>query len=295
MTGPLTALDVFREGANLYPLIAGIALAGACALVSVLIVLKRLAFIGQGISHAGFGGVGLASFLAIGGFYRDLTIFAFCLATGLIIAALSRSKRVHMDTAIGVLLVAAMGFGFLLDQMRLFLDAGWYTALVAGRPMTPTSWEAILFGSILFVGVKDMWIAIGLSIFVLVVLGALFKEVVFYAFDETASRVFGVPATMVHYCVMIVIAALIVVSMKLAGLILVNALLVIPGATAMILCRRMGAVLIVSLIVGEVGMIAGYLLSFQIMGGRLPTGPFIVLVLALQFGAALLWRRLRRV
>lgn len=288
----MSALDVFRYSDNLYPLIAGTALAAACALVSVLVVLKRLAFIGEGIAHAGFGGVGLAAFLALQGLYADIVIFIFCLITGLIIALLSRTRKVRMDTAIGILLVATMGLGFLLDQMRLYLqNENWYILLTAGRSITKTQWHNVLFGSILLVDSTSMWIAIITSLIIITILASLYKEILFYTFDESICRVYGVPSAWMHYLILILLTALIVLSMKLAGLILVTALLVIPGATALLLSSRIKIVLILSLIIGEVGMIAGYLLSFQIMGGNLPTGPFIVLVLAIQFLLALVYSK----
>jgi len=288
----MTAIDVFRSADNLYPLIAGMALAVACALLSVLVVLKRLAFIGEGIAHAGFGGVGLATFLALTGFAADIIIFIICLISGLLIAMLSRTRRVRIDTAIGILLVAAMGIGFMLDQMRLYLrDESWYQWLTAGRPIVPTQWHNVLFGSIVLVDQQQMWLAIIVSTLTILILAHLFRNLIFYAFDETVSRVFGIPATALHYLVLILLTALIVLAMKLAGLILVTAMLVVPGATALLLSRKLNHVLILSVVVGEIGVIVGYLLSFQIMGGRLPTGPFIVLILVLQFIAALIYSK----
>lgn len=289
----MTIWDVF-EPRFLAPLLAGIALTAACSLLSVVIVLKRLAFIGQGITHAGFGGVGLAAFLAASGWWRDLTIFIFCIGTAIVIALLSRSRKVMIDTAIGILLVAAMGIGFLLDQMRLHLRGdAWYQALTGGRITPPTQWDAVLFGNILYLRSQDVWLAVGCAALVIVVLGLLYKEIVFFAFDETVSRVFGVRTGLLHYLLLIMIAAIIVLCMKLLGLILVNALLIVPGATALLISRRLSTVLITSVVVGEVGMIGGYFASFGFMGGRLPVGPMVVLILALLFAAALGWNRLR--
>lgn len=288
----LSALDVFREAEFLYPLIAGAAIAVVASLISVLVALKRLAFIGQGITHAGFGGVGLAAFLGLGGLSGDLVVFLFCVVTGVSIGWLSRNRRLQIDTAIGIVLVAAMALGILLAQLRLPMrQFAWYRAMIGEGATGPLPWEAILFGNILYVNQADMWLAILVGAILLGLLALLFKEIVFYAFDEPVSSVFGVPVAAIHYGVLVALAILIVLAMKLAGLILVNALLVIPGATATLLSRRLSEVLWTSLIVGEIGMVGGYLLSFQILGGQLPTGPFIVLLLSAQFAAALVWNR----
>lgn len=289
----MTIWDAF-EPRFLMPLIAGIALTAACSILSVFIVLKRLAFIGQGISHAGFGGIGLASFLALSGLARDLTIFVFCLATAFLIAALSRTRRVMIDTAIGILLVCAMAVGFLLDQARIPLrDVPWYQSLTGHRVTPPTQWESVLFGNILYVHQLDMWVAVGCSLLVLAIIFGLLRIIVFYAFDETSSRVFGVRATLLHYLLLTMIAAMVVLCMKLLGLILVTALLIVPGAAALMLSRRLSVVLITSIIIGEIAMVGGYLGSFGILGGRFAIGPVVVLVLAALFAAALAWHSMR--
>ena len=284
--------DLFQYDEFVYPFFAGLALTAACSLLSVLIVLKRLAFIGQGITHAGFGGIGLAAFLALSGWMRDATIFVFCVGAGVAIALLSRGRKVMIDTAIGVLLVVAMGLGVLLDQLRVQLRGeAWYRALTGGRAVPATQWEGVLFGNLLYVQRADMWVAIACSAAVVAILALLLREISFYAFDETVSRVFGVRATLLHYLVLTMIAGLIVVSMKLAGLILVTALLILPGATALLLSRRLLPVALLSVVVGEAAMVTGYLASLRLMGGRLSPGPIIVLVLSLLFAAALGWNR----
>lgn len=293
--------DVFAHDYTLYPLLAGIALAVSCGLLSVLVVQKRLAFIGEGVAHAGFGGVGLASFLQLTGLARNAVIMGFCVAVGILIGLLSRRRRVMSDTAIGIMLVASMGVGFMLDQLRATLinsqvfdqPPAWYSALTGGRIVTPPPWEQVIFGSILLVGPGDMWIAVGSSLAVILILGSLFKEVTFYAFDETVSHVFGVRSGALHYLVLVLIAVMIVLATKLAGLLLVTALLVAPGATAMLLSRRLSSVLWLSAMLAVGAVLVGYLTSFWILGGRLATGPFIVMCLVIEFVGALAWSRLR--
>ena len=73
------------------------------------------------------------------------------------------------------------------------------------------------------------------------VFAALFKEIVFYAFQETVSQVFGVRVVLIHYLMLALVSVAIVLTVRLAGIVLVTALLVIPGATANLLSRRLGA------------------------------------------------------
>ena len=135
----------------------------------------------------------------------------------------------------------------------------------------------MLFGSLLNVGPYDMWLAIGSAAVILAVLAALFKEIVFYAFDETVSRVFGVRTTAIHYVLLALLAVAIVLTVRLAGIVLVTALLVIPGATANLLSRRLGRVIGIAWLVGIVGVAGGLALSLEL--GNLSTGPCIVAVL----------------
>ncbi len=131
------------ESAALFwpPIIAGLAVAAMCAFLSVLVVLKRLSFIGQGISHAAFGGIGVAAMLgllsgtgagnglSLGQFCVVLT---FCLASAILIGHLSRKSTTHADTAIGIILVASMALGAILLKWNSVPTATGYAAWAMG-------------------------------------------------------------------------------------------------------------------------------------------------------------------
>ena len=271
-------------------LLAGVAVGTICSLLSVIVVLKRMAFIGEGIAHAGFGGMGTALFFGltaggVGGTWKaDLVVLAFCLATALAIGVLSRRRHVEADSAIGILLVAAMAWGVLLtDLHRSLQHAAWYVKLF-GSPRPPPNIESLLFGSLFNVGPYDVWLAIGAAAIVLLVFAALFKEIIFYAFQETVSQVFGVRVGFIHYLMLTLLSVAIVLTVRLAGIVLVTALLVIPGATANLLSRRLARVMLYSWLVGMTGVVGGLTLSME--AGDLSTGPCIVAVLCVVFALA---------
>lgn len=273
-------------------LLAGVAVGTICSLLSVIVVLKRMAFIGEGIAHAGFGGMGTALFLGLttggmgGAWKADLVVLAFCLATALAIGVLSRRRHVEADSAIGILLVAAMAWGVLLtDLHRSLRHTEWYVKMF-GNTRPPPNIESLLFGSLLNVGPYDVWLAIGAAAVVLLVFAALFKEIIFYAFQETVSQVFGVRVAFIHYLMLTLLSVTIVLTVRLAGIVLVTALLVIPGATANLLSRRLSRVLLVSWLVGMTGVVGGLILSME--AGNLSTGPCIVAVLCVVFALAYL-------
>jgi ABC-type Mn2+/Zn2+ transport system permease subunit len=122
---------------------------------------------------------------------------------------------------------------------------------------------------------------------------ALFKEILYYAFDPLMAEVSGVRVGFVHYLLMLLLAMTIVIGMRLAGNVLMTALLVLPGATALVLSRRLGVVMTISVIVGVVGCAGGLWLNHRVWS-FLPSGPGIVLVLFGEFLAAFGWSRIVR-
>ena len=265
-------------------LIAGVAVGVACAVLSVFVVYKRMAFIGQGISHAAFGGVGAALLLEVAlpafavAALRDGVIAAFCIATALLIGRVSRGRRVTEDSAIGICLVAAMALGMLLLDLR------------KGLGYTPP-FHSILFGSILGISRAAVWTACIEAAVVLALVFAFFKELVFFTCDEEAAKVFGVPTGLVYYGLLVCIAVTIVVAMRLLGVILCSALLILPGAIASLWSRHIRRVTLIAVVCAAGCVAAGLFLAIAF--GSLSTGPLIVLVLCAVFAVSWLVRALR--
>jgi ABC-type Mn2+/Zn2+ transport system permease subunit len=264
-----------------------------CALLSVLVVLKRMAFIGQGISHAGFGGVGSAWVLGVtGGLAQDAVVLIFCVLAGVLIGLLSRRGRLEPDSAIGILLVGAMAWGVLMTNAATYLQHfDWYQQWVGPIAEGP-KFHAILFGSLMEVGPAQLGLSICVAVVVLGAGAALFKEIVFFSFDESASRVFGVPTTAIYYLLLILLSMVIVIAIRLVGFLLVSALLVIPGAAATLISNRLGAVLTLAGGIGVLGMLGG--IGLRLGSGFLSLGPSVVLVLVVLLALAALIRRVTR-
>ena len=266
-------------------MIAGVAVGTVCSILSVFVVLKRMAFIGEGVSHAGFGGVGTALLLGIGGLGQDAAVMIFCIVTGVGIGLLSRKRHIEPDSAIGILLVGAMAWGVLMtDLWRTFRNSPGYIQYF-GTATSPPSFEELLFGSLLTISPFNMWLAVILSAAIVLTVLLFFKEILFFTFDEPVSEVFGVPTTFIYYLLLTLLCITIVLSMRLAGFLLVTALLVIPGATALMLSRRLKIVLLWSWVVGVTGILGGLFITLEL--GDLSTGPCIVAVLCAWFFAAM--------
>lgn len=239
-----------------------------CSVLSVIVVLKRMAFVGQGVSHAGFGGVGLAAALGLTGSTPATlaVVLAFCLGAALVIAMLSRRRDTEPDTAIGIVLVGAMALGSVLLHLA--------------HRMHPAervpSWEGVLFGSILFSGwAEAMW-----SVLVAATIAALAawfrRPVVAWAFDEGGAEAMGVRIGLVKVIVLTLVTLAIVLAMKVVGVVLATAILVLPGATALALSDRWRTTLSLSVITGLIGAIIGVVLSFE---ADWPPGAAVVLAM----------------
>ena len=272
-------------------LFTGIIIGTLCSLLSVLVVLKRMAFIGEGLSHAGFGGVGIAVFLGLAGLRQDLVVLLFCMAMAVGIGMLTR-RRIASDSAIGIALAAAMALGIFMSDLRRIVQAEpWYIQWF-GPPQAPPRVEDLLFGSLYAVSRADMHLALGVAGAILLVLAACFKEILFYCFDEEASRVFGVRTDLIHYMLLAILSVTIVLSMRLAGFVLVSAMLIIPGATAILLSRRLKMVIFLSWAIGVGGTVTGILLSLEL--GNVSSGACIVGMLCLVFGLVFAGKSLAR-
>jgi zinc transport system permease protein len=279
-----------------HALAAGLAVALACAVLSVFVVHRRMAFIGEGISHAAFGGVGVALLLEAllpplrHPLIRQAVVAVFCVATAILMGRIGRQRQVGADSAIGIALVVAMACGVLLIDLRV----EWVRALTArgaaapaGTGYTP-SFHDILFGNILSITRAETLLAGAVSAAVLLWIFLVRRGLVFCAVDEEAAVTFGLPVGFLHYGLLTALALTIVVAMRLLGVILVSALLILPGTIANFWSRRVTRVLWVSMLAGAAGIVLGLAAAMELR--VLSTGPVIVVVLALLLGASWILR-----
>lgn len=269
------------------PLTVAAALAIACALLSIVVVLCRWSFIGEGISHSGFGGAGTAWLLMLWfpGLeqpwvpYLSMTIF--CLLTAVAIGALSRTRGMQADAAIGIFLVASLAWGFLCKEI-----------FVKVREATPTLFDAFLFGRMVDLSPQTARSSVLICLVVSVVVIALWNHVLAYSFDPLLAGSSGVRVGFIHYLLILVIAVVIVVGSRVVGSVLVVALLILPAATAMRVSSRLDRVVGVSLAVALIGTIGGMLISQR--WDKIPVGPAIVLIMFTLFLASLIIASLQR-
>ena len=253
--------------------VSAVAIALLGGLLSVPVVLKRLAFIGQGISHAAFGGVGVALVLGLGAATAASTlgfmgvVAAFCIATAIAIALMAKRDGggAHEDTLIGVFLVGSMALGSLLTT--------WHSRH-GGSGVR--SVESLLFGSILDTEWLDAGVAWGTLGVTVLALAIIRRPLLFWMFDDEAAKCFGVRTEAVRMTLMVLLGCATVVAMKLAGAVLATALLVLPGAAAAKMSQRFWPVVGLACVLGLVGVLGGLVASFELNG---PPGACVVMAL----------------
>lgn len=243
-------------------LMAGILVSLLCSFIAFFVILRRLAFIGVGISHSAFGGVAMGVVMGINPIFMA-AIFSILVAW--LIGVVSKKGQVHEDAAIGIFFSAAMALGVALISLSHSYNIDLF---------------GYLFGNILSVSAEDLWTVGILGAITLLTLILFFKELLFISFDEEVARVSGLPVEFLNYLLLILMALTIVVSIKVVGLVLASALLVIPAATGYQLARNYRLMLAISLLCGVSSSIMGLWLSYRY---DLASGATIVLCSTLFF------------
>ncbi len=233
-----------------------------CSLIGVFVVLKGLAFIGAGTSHAAFAGVALGFLVGVNPLIMAVL---FGVSTVWVTGFLERQGRIKPDVSIGIFYTLTMALAILfLGLMRT------YNPEVLGY----------LFGSILSVTADDLKMIVGLSLVILICLTLFFKEFHFISFDQEMAEASGIPAKWLFFLLLNLISLSIVISLKAVGAMLVFALLVIPAATAQQFATHIRSMMIGSAMIGVLASWAGVLLSYLF---DLPSGATIVLLLTFIF------------
>lgn len=196
-------------------LIGGVIVAAACAAVGLFLILKKEAMIGDGIAHTAFGGIALGLLL---GLNPLLTALGISVLAVLAISYMRKKNVAPSDSAIAVMLALGFSFGLILISV-----AGGFNVEIL----------SYLFGSILAIDEVDLLVVSLLGVFVLLFLSFFRRELLSIVFDEEDSRVLGIPANTLSLAFDLLVATTIVLSIKVVGTVLVVALLVLPGLSAL--------------------------------------------------------------
>lgn len=251
-------------------LLAALGIGVVCGALGFFVVLRRLAFVGVGISHAAVGGVALGLLLglpplAAGG--------AFGVAVALGIATVGRKSRLGQDTVIGVFFSGALALGLALAS--------------AGRGGQQDLF-AYLFGNVLAIGPRELLALAGLAALVIGGLAATFRAQLFLAFDEELARAYGHRVGALDALLLVLLALTVVIGVRLVGALLVEALLVVPAATAALWATHYRGQLALAIGLGAASGALGLALAWQL---DLAVGATVALVTVAAFFVSLVLRR----
>ena len=239
-----------------------------CSVVGTFVVLRGMAFMGDAVAHSSLAGMSVAYFFGGSVFWGA---FAWAVPASLAITFISRRANLRLDTAIGIIFASGFAVGIILMSQVTN-----YTADLFG----------LLFGNVLGASWGEVALIGGVTGGVLLVVAALYKELLFTSYDATMSAASGIPVRALQYLLPVLVGVTTVASLKAVGIVLVLALLVTPAATAALLARRLPGIMATSVVTGLVATVAGVYVSFH---ADLPTGPSIVVVATGLFLAALLF------
>ena len=241
--------------------------------VGTFVVHKGLAFSGDALAHSTLAGVAIAF---VNGANVSVGALIAAVATALGIGWTQRRGRVSYDTAIGILFVAMFSLGILVISRR--------------SSYTPDLFSFV-FGNILGVTDADLLGALLLGIGTLLFVAAFRRELVIVAYDPATAATVGIPVRFFQYALLVLIAVAVVVALKAIGIVLVNAMLIVPAATASLLVRRIDRIMWLSVAFGAIASVVGLHVSFH---ADVATSPAIVLVACGGFALALVLTARRR-
>ena len=242
-------------------LLAGVMLSIVAAGIGSLVLYQRLAFFGDAISHNALLGIALGLFFGMG---FDFAIFAVALGAALLFFFLYEKKVAKSDTLLVIIAQAGLALG-----MIMVASAGAGSGRLVG----------FLFGDILSVTRGDIYVVAGCSATLIILLRVIWNKMLLFAFDrETAEAEEGRRKMMLlNLLFILALAAFIAVAVKIVGVLLVTALLIIPAATARFFSRTPEAMVILAAVIGTLSVVGGVFVSWQF---DFATAPSIVVTSA---------------
>jgi ABC-type Mn2+/Zn2+ transport system permease subunit len=264
-------LDPFAYAFFGRAMLAGVLVGAMCGALSSFVVLRRMSYIGHGLAHAVLGGVGVGVAFGV-----DLYVGAAAatVLSAVLIDRVTRRRGLHADAAIGIVTTAIFAIG------------------VAVLSVVPTrvNIEALLFGNILGVDRTDLWVSATIGLGLALVLVLLYKSLVLTTFDPEVAAVHGVRTGGIELAFSLTTAAVVVASVRVLGVLLIAAAVVVPAASARLLTRSFGVMLLAATAIGIGSSVVGLYASFHV---NVPSGPTIVLAGSAFFAGAFLLTAVR--
>lgn len=255
-------IELFQYQFFIKALLAALLASIACGIIGTYMVSRRLVFIGGGITHASFGGIGIAYFLGLNPLL-GAAVFAVLASFG--INYFTQKGNVRQDSSIAIWWSLGMALGIIF---------------IAITPGYAPNLMSFLFGSILTVTTAELVFFALVTIVVIVLFTLFFRLILTISFDEEFALARNLPVKAFNYLLMGITALVMVVSIRISGVILVLSLLTLPQATANMFTKKFASIMLASIVIGFVGIVAGLIISYYT---NMPSGATVILVLTAFF------------
>ena len=249
-------------------LIAGIAVGLICSFMGTFLVLRRYSLFGDGIAHVAFGGISVGLFLGV---FPLWTAFIVSIFGGLGLQKLRQSTKISGDAAVAVVLVSGLAVGVILVSS----SGGFSVDLFS-----------FLFGSILLISNEDTIMILAISAGIIATLTILQKQFLHLTFNEEQAKLVGLRTTLLNYAFVILASITVVTSMRLVGILLISALIVIPNITAMMFGKGFKKTVCISMGISVISVIGGILLSYFL--NLAPSGTNVIITVGILVGTLVL-------
>ena len=262
-----------------YAVIAGILISLCAGLLGVVLVLKRYAMIGDGLSHVAFGAMAIA---AVAGLAPLVVAVPVTVVAAVLLLLAGERRLIKGDSAIAMLSAGSLAVGYLLLNLFPSSDTGSLSGDVC----------ASLFGStsMMTLSSADVWLCVGLSVAVIGFFLVFYRKIFAVTFDEAFAATSGVRVHLYHFLIAAVSGVVIVLAMKLVGALLISALVIFPALSAMRVFRSFRSVVVCAGILAVTGSLVGLLAALLL---STPTGASVAVVHILIFGVFSLIGRVR--
>ncbi|GID20767.1 hypothetical protein Aab01nite_43570 [Paractinoplanes abujensis] len=264
-------VEPFTVNFVLRALLGGVLLAAVCALVGVWVIARGMTFLGEAMSHGMLPGVALASILGVN-LVAGAAVSALAMSAG--VTALRGSREFGRDTSIGLLFVGMLAIGVIVvSHSRSFA----------------TDLTAFLFGDVLAIDHTDLLLLAATLIALAAVSAVFHRPFLALTFDPRKARTLGLRPALTNAVMMILLTVAMAVAFSVVGTLLAFGMLIAPSAAAMLVTRRLPAVMLTSFVIGSAATVAGLWLSWH---AATAAGPTIAAVAVLIFFLLLAARRL---
>ena len=249
-------------------LVAGIAVGLICSFMGTFLVLRRYSLFGDGIAHVAFGGISVGLFLGV---FPLWTAFIVSIFGGLGLQKLRQSTKISGDSAVAVVLVSGLAVGVILVSS----SGGFSVDLFS-----------FLFGSILLISNEDTIMILAISAGIIATLTLLQKQFLHLTFNEEQAKLGGLRTTLLNYAFVVLASITVVTSMRLVGILLISALIVVPNITAMMFGKGFKKTVFISMSIAVISVVSGILVSYSF--NVAPSGTIVVIAVGILVGTLIL-------